>query len=300
MKVGICCVGPGPFSTGDFVRRSAQASERAGFSSYWLGEHVLFFGAYPESPYPYAGVNPQWGDPPVPDPRVPFLDCLMGMAWAAAATEKLEVGSSIMILPQHNPVLLARELVTLDEFSRGRVTLGAGVGWCKEEGLAVGIDWANRGKLTDEYIAVMRALWRGDRVDFEGESVTLRDAYLYPKPVRGGDIPVMIGGDTDVALKRVARLGDGWLAFNLPVTDAAARIERLKALLHEKGRDPNAVRISTAIFSWTSQDDLARYRDAGVTEFLLFKSGELPTEDAALNAALAEAAHLFVHPVRSW
>jgi alkanesulfonate monooxygenase SsuD/methylene tetrahydromethanopterin reductase-like flavin-dependent oxidoreductase (luciferase family) len=128
----------------------------------------------------------------------------------------------------------------------------------------------------------------------------LRDAYLYPKPVRGGDIPVMIGGDTDVALKRVVRLGDGWLAFNLPVTEAPARIERLKALLREKGRDPNSVRISTAIFSWTSQDDLARYRDAGVTEFLLFKSGELPTEDAALNAALAEAARQFVDPVRSW
>lgn len=300
MKVGICCVGPGPFSTGDFVRRSAQAAEQAGFASYWLGEHVLFFGAYPESPYPYAGVNPQWGDPPVPDPRVPFLDCLMGMCWAAAATRTLAVGSSIMILPQHNPVLLARELVTLDEFSRGRLTLGVGAGWCKEEGMALGIDWGSRGKRTDEYIAVLRALWRGDRVDFKGETVSLQDAYLYPKPVRGGDIPIMIGGDTDVALKRVARAGDGWLAFNLPVADAATRIGRLKALAREQGRDPQSLRISTAIFSWTSPADLARYREAGVTEFLLFKSGELPVEDGALREALAEAAHRFVDPVATW
>jgi probable F420-dependent oxidoreductase len=300
MKVGICCVGPGPFSTGDFVRRSARAAERAGFSSYWLGEHVLLFGAYPESPYPYAGVNPQWGDPPIPDPRIPFVDCLMGMAWAAAATERLEVGSSIMILPQHNPVLLARELVTLDEFTRGRVTLGVGVGWCKEEGVALGVDWSRRGTLTDEYIAVLRALWRGDRVDFEGETVTLRDAYLYPKPVRGGDIPIMIGGDTEVAQKRVARAGDGWLAFDLPAAEAAERIGRLKALAREAGREPDTLRISTAIFSWTKPEELDLYRAAGVTEFLLFKSGELPVEDAALDEAVAQAARQFVDPVREW
>lgn len=300
MKVGICCVGPGPFSTGDFVSRSAQAAERAGFSSYWLGEHVLLFGSYPESPYPYAGVNPQWGDPPIPDPRVPFLDCLIGMCWAAAVTEKLEVGSSILILPQHNPVLLARHLVTLDEFSRGRLTLGVGVGWCKEEAMALGTDWSTRGKRTDEYIAAMRALWRGDRVDFRGESVILRDAYLYPKPVRGGDIPIMIGGDSDVALKRVVRAGDGWLAFNLPVRDAPARIARLKALAREKDRDPESLRISTAIFGWTSPDDLARYREAGITEFLLFKSGELPVDDGALNESLAEAGRRFVDAVADW
>jgi probable F420-dependent oxidoreductase len=300
MKVGICCVGPGPFSTGDFVRSSAQGAERAGFASYWLGEHVLFFGAYPDSPYPYAGVNPQWGDPPVPDPRVAFLDCLMGMCWAAAATRTLEVGSSIMILPQHNPVLLARELVTLDEFSGGRVTLGVGVGWCKEEGVALGVDWNGRGRRTDEYVAAMRALWRGDRVDFQGETVTLQDAYLYPKPVRDGEIPIMIGGDSDVALKRTARCGDGWLAFNLPAADAPERIRRLKALTREAGRDPERLRISTAIFSWTSPDDLARYREAGVTEFLLFKSGELPVEDAALNDALAEAGRATVDFVADW
>jgi alkanesulfonate monooxygenase SsuD/methylene tetrahydromethanopterin reductase-like flavin-dependent oxidoreductase (luciferase family) len=161
------------------------------------------------------------------------------------------------------------------------------------------MDWATRGRRTDEYIAVMRALWRGDRVDFEGETVTLRDAYLYPKPVRGGDIPVMIGGDTDVALKRVARAGDGWLAFNLPVAEAPARIGRLKALMREAGRDPESVRVSTAIFSWTSRDDLARYREAGVTEFLLFKSGELPA-DQALDEAVVEAGRQFVDPVAGW
>jgi alkanesulfonate monooxygenase SsuD/methylene tetrahydromethanopterin reductase-like flavin-dependent oxidoreductase (luciferase family) len=166
--------------------------------------------------------------------------------------------------------------------------------------VALGVDWSRRGKLTDEYIAVLRALWRGDRVDFAGETVTLRDAYLYPKPVRGGDIPVMIGGDTEVAQKRVARAGDGWLAFNLPAAAAAARIDRLKVLTREAGRDPASLRISTAIFSWTKPEELELYRKAGVTEFLLFKSGELPVEEEALDEAVAAAARQFVDPVREW
>jgi probable F420-dependent oxidoreductase len=300
MKVGICCAGVGLHSTGDFLRRSAQAAEAAGFASFWLGEHVLLFGAYPESPYPYAGVNPLWGDPPIPDPRIPFLDVLMGMCWAAAATKTLEVGSSILILPQHNPVLLARELVSLDEFSGGRVTLGVGVGWCKEEADALGVDWATRGRLADEYVSVMRTLWRNDECAFNGEAVSFQNAFMYPKPKRGSDIPIMIGGDTDIALKRVARIGDGWLAFNLPVEKAAERVALLKRFTREQGRDPERLRISAAIFSFTRLDDLERYRDAGITEFLLFKSGELPIEDAPLGEQLAVAAGHFVEPVAGW
>ena len=128
MKVGICTVGVGPCSTGDFIRRSAVAAEAAGFASFWVGDHVVLFGAYPESPYPYAGVNPQWGDPPISDPRLPLYEPVLAMTWAAAATSTIEVGSSILILPQRNPVVLAKELSVLDEFSQGRVVLGAGIG----------------------------------------------------------------------------------------------------------------------------------------------------------------------------
>jgi probable F420-dependent oxidoreductase len=294
MKVGICTAGVGPCSTGDFIRRSAQAAERSGFSSFWIGDHLVLFSAYPESPYPYAGVNPQWGDPPIPDPRLPLYEPVMAMAWAAAATTTLEVGSSILILPQRNPVVLAKELSVLDEFSGGRVTLGAGVGWCKEEMDAVGADWKTRGKRMDEYIDAMRALWSTDAAEFNGPTVQFRDAYMYPRPVRPGGIPVMIGGDTEIAQKRVARTGDGWLAFNLPVAEAPARVARLKALTREAGRDPEALRISVAIFSWTEPDELKRYRDAGITEFLLFKCNELPLDDAGLAAGIDEAARKYV------
>ena len=294
MKVGICTVGVGPCSTGDFIRRSARAAEAAGFASFWVGDHLALFGAYPESPYPYAGVNPAWGDPPIADPRLPLYEPVIAMTWAAAATSTIEIGSSILILPQRNPVVLAKELSVLDEFSGGRLTLGAGVGWCKEESDAVGADWATRGKRMDEYIAAMRILWRDDAAEFDGQTVRFRDAYMYPRPVRAGGIPIMIGGDSDIAQKRVARCGDGWLAFNLPVTEAPARVANLRQLTVAQGRDPDALRVSVAIFSWTGSDELKRYRDAGVTEFLLFKCNELPLDDGGLAAALDEAARKHV------
>lgn len=299
MKVGVCCEFPGQCSSGDFLRRSAQAAERVGFASYWFGDHVLLFGSY-ESKYPYGDVS-SWGkdEPPIPDPRSYFVDPVMGMTWVAAATSTIEVGTSILILPQRNPVVLAKEVICLDEMSKGRVTLGVGVGWCKDEAEAIGVDWASRGKLTDEYIDVMRTLWRDDAAEFHGPTISFSDAYMYPRPVNG-QIPIMIGGDSNVAMKRVARTGDGWLAYSVPIDDMAAQVAKLKEMTREQGRDPEALRISKAIFSYHAKDDLEKLREAGVTEFLLFKSGELSVDDSTLNEQLEEAAHRFVDTVAEW
>lgn len=296
MRVGICCAGVGKEAGGDFVRRSAIAAERAGFSTFWTGEHVVLFGAYPESRYPYAG---DYGtDVPVPDPRMPIVDPVVTMTWVAAVTTRIEVGSGIMILPQRNPVVLAKELATLDSYCGGRVVLGAGIGWCKEEYDAVGADWKGRGKRMDEHLAVLRTLWRDDAAAFAGETISFSDAYLYPRP-RDNHVPILIGGESDLALKRVARAGDGWLAFKLPVEDAAARVARLKQLTREQGRDPEKLRIITAAFTSTSDDDLKRYRDAGITEFNLVTSGELPLDDG-LDAAMADLGRRFVDKVAGW
>lgn len=298
MRVGICCAGVGDAASGDFIRRSAQAAERAGFSTFWMGEHVLLFGAYPESKYPYAG---DYGaDVPIPNPRVPIIDPVVAMGWAAAATDRIEVGSGILILPQRNPVVLAKSLATLDEFSGGRVVLGAGVGWCKEEYDAIGADWPGRGKRMDEHIAVLRALWRDAPASFAGETVSFEDAYLYPKPVRDDDLPILIGGESDVALRRVARAGDGWLAFKLSVADAPARIAKLKELMRLEWRDPGTLRIVCAVFSSTSLDDLKRYRDAGVTEFNLVTAGELPLDEAGLAVGMAAFGQRFVDATADW
>lgn len=296
MRVGICCAGVGAAASGDVVRRSAQAAEQAGFSAFWMGEHILLFGAYPESRYPYVGAY--GADVPIPDPRMPIIDPIIGMTWAAAATERIEVGSGVLILPQRNPVVLAKALASVDEFSGGRVVLGAGVGWCKEEYDAVGADWPGRGKRMDEHLAALRALWRDAPAAFAGETVSFRDAYCYPRPVRGNDIPILIGGESDVALRRVARAGDGWLAFMLPVADAAARVARLKELTRAQDRDPATLRIICGIFATTPLDDLARYRDAGITEFNLVT--EVPTDPPALAESIADLGRRFVDAVADW
>ncbi len=298
MKVGIICGGIGARSTGDFIRRSARCAERLGFSSYWLPEHVLLFGAYPQSVHPYAYMRGKEDEAPAFDPNVPWADPIVGMTWAAAATSTIEIGSSIIILPQRNPVVLAKEVVTLDEFSGGRVAIGAGVGWCKEEYETVGADWEHRGRRMDEHIRVLRSLWNAGMSEFEGETVRISNAYMYPKPVRGG-IPILVGGESEAALNRVAMLGDGWNAIKLPVERAAERIVRLKELTRRHGRDPDDLRLIATVFPSTPADILARYRDAGVTEFNLM-TGEIPVEDAALDAKLEELSTRFVEHVADW
>src|SRR5688572_14818502 len=236
MKIGITCGGIGPYASGDFLRRSIQAAERAGFSAYMLPDHVVQFAEYPESKYPYAEGSGQElpdQDPDAPlqfgddtfalvDPKVEFTDPVVAMTWLAAATTTIEVGTNVLILPQRHPIILAKELVTLDAFSYGRVILGVGAGWAKEDFDAMGVDFAQRGKRTDEMIQAIRALWNDESSSFSGEFFDFEGAYCYPKPARPGGIPILIGGESKAAKRRVARHGDGWLPYNLPVEEAGA------------------------------------------------------------------------------
>ncbi len=311
MKIGITCGGIGAYASGEFLHLSARAAEEVGFNAYWMPDHVVLFADYPESRYAYANgsgqAKPQQDDGaalkfgeenPIPDPHSEFVDPVAAMAWVAAVTSRIEVGSNVLILPQRNPVVLAKSLASIDSFSGGRVVLGAGIGWAREEYAAVGAQWQQRGKRADEYIGALRALWGEGGADFEGETVQLRGAYAYPKPARPGGIPILIGGESEAALRRVASAGDGWLPFNLPVEDAAQTIAHLKALTREQGRDPEQLRIVKIIFSNAELDDLKRYREAGVTEFNLASNGELPLEKAGIEAVMAEFAERFVEPLR--
>ncbi len=310
MKIGITCGGIGPYADGGFLHRSAQAAERAGFSAYWMPDHVVLFAEYPESRYAYASGSGQakpeqdpdsplkFGEEnPIPDCHNPLVDPIAGMAWVAAATSTIEVGSNVLILPQRNPVVLAKSLASIDNWSGGRVVLGAGIGWAKEEYDAVGADWQGRGRRADEYIDAMRALWRETESSYEGETVRFRDACSFPKPARASGVPILIGGESPAALRRVARTGDGWLPFNLPVEEAADTIARLKAMTREQGNDPDALRIVKIVFSNVSMDDLKRYRDAGVTEFNLASNGELPLDADGIDAVMARFAEELVQPL---
>ena len=311
MKVGITCGGIGPYAKGDFLRQSIRAAEAAGFCAYWLPEHVVQFAAYPESAYPYAEGSGQElpdQDPDAPlqfgddtyamsDPRNDLVDPVVGMTWLASATSTIEVGTNIMVLPQRNPVVLAKALATLDSFSGGRVVLGVGVGWAKEESDAIGVDFAARGKRTDEAICALRSLWLDEASTYEGAFFQFKEAYSFPKPARAGGIPILIGGESKAALNRVARFGDGWLPYNLPVEEAAEVIGKLKEATRQQGRDPDQLRIAKIVYSSAKLDDLKRYRDAGVTEFNIASSGEIPMDPGGINAKFDQFRERIVEPI---
>lgn len=233
----------------DSALEIARAAAAAGFESAWGGEHVIVPTGI-ESAYPYTpdGKVPMTPDTPIPDP-------LIWLAYVAAAAPTLQLGTCILILPQRNPLVLAKELATLDVLTGGRVELGIGVGWMKEEFDALGIPWEARGARNDEYIEAMRLLWSDSRVEYHGRFVDFDEVTCAPRPPRG-EIPIIVGGDTPRAVTRAATLGNGYFPG---ATDHAVLAGLIKDL-HEKaaanGRDPADIMIQS-IFPPPPEDPLA-------------------------------------------
>jgi probable F420-dependent oxidoreductase len=223
-------MGTDPESALEVCRRA----ERAGFDSVWGGEHVIRPRRI-ESSYPYTadGVMPGEDETPIPDP-------LIWLAYVAAAAPSLRLGTCILIVPQRNPVVLAKELATLDHLSGGRVDLGIGVGWLEEEFRALGVPWERRGARTDEYVAAMRALWAGPHAEFHGEFVDFEPATCSPRPVHGS-IPILVGGDTSAAIRRAARLADGYFPGTTDPEDLAGLIRQLRDAADRAGRKPEEI-----------------------------------------------------------
>jgi len=233
----------------DTALQICRHAEAAGFESVWGGEHVILPSTI-ESRYPYTadGKIPAEPDTPIPDP-------LIWLAFAAAAAPKLRLGTCILIVPQRNPVVLAKELATLDRLSGGRVELGIGVGWLKEEFDALGVPWERRGARNDEYIEAMRALWAGPHAEFHGEFVDFPPVTCSPRPVQQR-IPIHVGGDTEAAITRTARLADGYFPGEGDPSRLAALIARVRAATEAAGRDPTSIEIS-AVFGQQLADPVA-------------------------------------------
>lgn len=216
----------------------AQAGEAAGFESLWTVEHTVVPGGY-GSTYPYAASGKLAGgqdDIPLPDP-------LIWMAYVAAATKRINLATGILILPQHEPVLAAKQIATLDHMSGGRVLLGIGVGWLKEEFEALGVPFEQRGARTDEYILAMRELWSADKPTFNGRFTKFKDAYCRPQPVKKM-VPIIVGGHSDAAAKRAGRLGDGFFpARGAPAESIALARQAAK----DAGRDPDKLDITLSM-----------------------------------------------------
>ncbi len=220
----------GPLAEPETITTLATFAETAGFESIWLADHVVFPAKF-ASRYPFSAS----GEFPAPTSD-PLLEPIAAMGVLAGATKRLRIGTAVLIIPYRNPILLARMLITIDQFSGGRVILGAGVGWLREEFEALDtFDFARRGKVTDEYIEIFKALSAGGEVGYQGETYSFEPVHSVPGSVQRPHPPVLIGGVSDPALRRVTR-NDGWLAVALGPEEMPERIAALKRICGEQGR----------------------------------------------------------------
>ncbi len=264
MKFGIYFANIGPFGNGPGAAAMAQAAEQAGFESLWTVEHVVVPSGY-QSTYPYdpSGKMPGPEESPIPDP-------LVWLSYVAAATSTIRLATGILIVPQRNPVVLAKEVATLDSLSGGRVELGIGVGWLEEEFDAIGVPFDERGKRTDDHIAAMRALWAGDKASHHSEFTNFDDCISLPNPVNGS-VPIHVGGHSDVAARRAGRLGDGFFPGKGDLDELAASYQLARSTAKEHGRDPDGIEFSAggATFGPGAVDAIKALADIGVDRVMV-------------------------------
>lgn len=265
MKFGIAFANTGPFAHPAKAIEFGQAAEAAGFESIWTVEHVVVPSNY-GSTYPYSptGKMPGPDDSIIPDP-------LMWLSFLAAATSTIKLATGILILPQRNPVVLAKELATLDHLSSGRLELGIGVGWMKEEFDAIGVPFADRGRRNDDYVAAMRALWSEDKATYHGDYVSFDECILRPRPVNG-TIPIHIGGHSDAAAKRAGRLGNGFWPGKGSHEELARIFKLARQTAADNGRDPDAIEMTSGgngIVGPKSLDEIKQLAELGVSRVIV-------------------------------
>ena len=265
MRFGISLPNYGRLDLHDALPRVARAAEAAGYASVWVSDHVLV----PQRFGPVFGRT---------------IEPMLALGYLAGATTRVRLGTSIIILPQRDPILLAKQAAGIDQLSSGRLDLGVGVGWMQAQFAYFRADYRRRGRMADEYIRVMRELWTDDPCEFHGEFINYDDAYLEPKPVQPGGPPIHVGGASPAALRRVADLGDAWHASGLGVDEFAAKAAQLRELPGGQGKPVSMrgyVAIGQAAERFRDDSDVliggppaafveqfGRYAEAGLGEFV--------------------------------
>ncbi|GHF28949.1 LLM class F420-dependent oxidoreductase [Amycolatopsis deserti] len=253
----------------------AALAEELGYTSWWAGEHVVL-------------PSPRTPDSPM-DATDPILDPLVHLAYVAALTERLELGTGIVILPQRNPLVLAKQVASLDVLSGGRVVLGVGAGYLEPEMRAIGVPMAGRGRRTDEYLDAMTALWTSPEPAFEGEFVSFRGVDAHPRPVRPGGPRIVVGGHSPAAYRRAVARGHGWFGNAASPADLEPHLAGLRRAAREVERPERLGELEITVMQLpgrTTKDDAKRYADLGVDRLLIYP---LPLEDPGEVAASLEA-----------
>lgn len=251
-------------ATPEMVRAVGREVEDRGFESIWLPEHVVLFDDYSSS-YPYS-----------PDGRIPaggdagMLEPLSALTFLAAVTDRIRLGTGICLVPQRNPVYTAKAVTDLDSLSGGRVEFGVGIGWLREEFEVLAMPFDQRGARTDDHLAVMKTLWCDEVSEFHGEHYDLNPCRMYPKPVQRPHPPIHIGGESDAAMRRVARLGQGWFTFNRLPEDLPEPLERLDQALADQGRSRDDITLSVSPYLKAMSPDLIeKYAALGVDRLIV-------------------------------
>jgi probable F420-dependent oxidoreductase len=283
MKIGMMFANVALFGTPEGARAVAEAAEESGLESLWTVEHVVVPEGY-ESPYPYSpsGKMPGGETSPIPDP-------LAWLAFVAGLTTTVRLATGILILPQRNPVILAKECATIDVLSSGRLELGIGIGWLAEEFEAIGVPFEERVARTEEYVSALRTLWSPDET-FDGEFTSFTRAHSNPKPVQDGGIPIVVGGHTKAAARRAGRIGNGF--FPARPQNLAELVAEMRKAATEAGRDPDSIEVTTG--GLPSPDFAKQMEDAGAHRLVIPPPSFNPSD---LKRALGEISENLVAKV---
>ena len=265
MEIGLRIPHTGRQATPDFVRRWSMTADRLGYDSLWGVDHLVM----PQkvaSKYVLPRRPADIADDAVSGLLSPNFELMTTLAFVAAVTERIQLGTAVAVLPIRNAIANARQLATVDRYSGGRLLYGIGVGWLKEEADAMGMPWDRRGARTDEHIALLRAIWTepSDHVEFHGEFWDVPPMDPEPRPAQP-TIPILVGGHSEVAIERAARLGDGWIAAGMSADRLGELLPILHAALERHGRSPSDVPVYCgASAKDATVDGLRRYQELGV------------------------------------
>ncbi len=296
MKLGFSLPTAGAWATPENQLHIARRAEALGYHSLWVFQRLLY-ALEPKNPYPPAP-GPTW---PKPFQRV--ADPIVTLAYVAGATARIRLGTSVLIMPYYTPILVAKQLATLDIVSGGRLDVGLGIGWSMDEYEAVGVPYRDRGKRADEFLRCLKAIWTDDVVEFSGEFYRVPKSRIEPKPIQKPHPPLTIGGYAGAAVvRRAVTLGDGFNGGNMPLADVAPLVREVKAAAEAAGKDPSRLHIvcrgSFRLFAqpqgkerrplWGTleeiREDVRRYADEGLTE--LFLDGNFDPDGATVERAL--------------
>lgn len=264
--LGLFGINMGSMADPAVMMRVTAEAEAAGYESVWTGEHIVL-------PDPQAPPSPA-------SPETPMVDTAATLAYLAAGTDTIRLGSGIIILPQRQPAVLAKSLASVDHLSGGRLLFGLGVGYLEPEMTACGVPMERRGERSDEYLEAMRVLWSTDAGSFDGEFVTFDRVTANPKPV-GNDIPVVVGGHSDRAARRAVERAHGWYGFMRDLETTKADIARLEAMAdrHERPAELGRLEVSITPPGRLKPGDLEAYTELGVDRLILQPGGHRPLDE---------------------